>query len=73
MRKLYTSFNTLDILKDNEKSDILFEILEQISLVGEEELDTIGCYVIDVLTKHGLVINEQIMKILKNQKLLQSK
>lgn len=55
MARLSVYFDLLNAYSDEKKSDILFQIMEQVNLVGEDNLDTIGCYVLEVLKENYLV------------------
>jgi len=55
MAKLKTFMELFYRLNDNKKSDILFQILEQVDLIGEDDLDTLGCYILEILKKECLI------------------
>jgi len=55
MAKLKTFMELFYSLSDKKKSDILFQIFEQVDLVGEDDLDTLGCYILEILKKECLI------------------
>lgn len=58
MAKIKTDMKILNLYSDSKKAEILSQILEQVDLVSEDDLDTLGCYVLGVLKKNGLILQD---------------
>lgn len=61
MAKLKSDIEVLNVYSDSKKSEILSEILEQVDLVGEDGLNTLGCYILSVLKKNCLIFQDGIL------------
>lgn len=62
MAKLAPNIEMLNYYSEDKKSEILFQILEQVDLVGKDDLDALGCYILDVLKKNYLIFEDGILK-----------
>lgn len=61
MSKLEANVEILDYYSDDKRKDILARILEQVELLGEDNLDSLGSSVLGILKKNLLVFKDGVL------------
>lgn len=58
MARIEVAWEIYDLYNTGNKSQLLFKILEQVELVGDDSLDTLGGNIIEVPKAHRLIFQD---------------
>lgn len=65
LARINCSFEVFEIISDKSAKEILFKVLEQIEMVGEDDsnaISSIGANVLETLKKEGLIFVDGILR-----------
>lgn len=61
MARIEVAWETLDLYSPETREDILFKIMEQVDIIGEDNLDLMGAYILEVLKDNYLIFQDGIL------------